>query len=122
MERARSAINEPELSQGLGRPARVGVMSRDAVEAAPNVYKVLFENDRVRLLEARIRPGDSSVTHSHPNYLAYPIGDCKVTFTSGSRSFDVEMKAGQAMWREASEHSAQNSGTGDAVVLIFEVK
>jgi hypothetical protein len=97
-------------------------MSRDAVEAAPNVYKVLFDNNRVRLLEARIRPGDSSVAHSHPNYLAYPISDCKVTFTSGSRSFDVEMKAGQAMWQEASEHSAKDPGTGDVVVLIFEVK
>jgi hypothetical protein len=97
-------------------------MSTGAVEAAPNVYRVLFENDRVRLLEARIRPGDSSVKHSHPNYLAYPLGNCKVTFTSGSRSFDVEMKAGQAMWQEASEHAAKNSGTADVVVLIFELK
>ena len=29
-------------------------MAKDAAEAAPNVYTVLFENDRVRLLEARV--------------------------------------------------------------------
>ena len=33
-------------------------MAKDAAEAAPNVYTVLFENERVRLLEARVKPGE----------------------------------------------------------------
>jgi beta-alanine degradation protein BauB len=35
-------------------------MAADPVEVAPNVYSTLFENERVRLLEARLAPGDSS--------------------------------------------------------------
>jgi quercetin dioxygenase-like cupin family protein len=97
-------------------------MARDAVEVAPNVYKVLFENDRVRLLEARVKPGDSSAMHSHPDYLVYTLGGGTVTFTSGSESVDVELTTGQAMWREAEEHAAKNPGTGDLVALLFELK
>lgn len=98
-------------------------MAKDAVEAAPNVYTVLFENERVRLLEARVRPGESSAMHSHPNYLVYGLGDSKVTFTSSSgETAEVELKAGATMWREAEEHSAKNLGTPDVVALLFELK
>jgi len=98
-------------------------MAKDAAEAAPNVYTVLFENERVRLLEARVKPGDSSPMHSHPDYLVYGLGDGKVTFTSSSGdSADVELKTGQTMWREAEEHSAKNLGSTDVVALLVELK
>jgi len=44
-------------------------MAKEAAQVAPHVYKVLFENDRVRLLEVRMKPGDESAQHSHPDYL-----------------------------------------------------
>ena len=98
-------------------------MAKDAAEAAPNVYKVVFENERVRLLEARVKPGDSSAMHAHPNYLVYGLEDGKVTFTAASgESVEVELKAGQAMWREAEEHSAKNNGSTDVVALLVELK
>ena len=98
-------------------------MAKDAVEAAPNVYRVLFENERVRLLEARLRPGDSSAMHAHPDYLVYGLVDGTVTFTSSSgESAEVELKAGQTMWREAEEHAATNLGPPDVVALLFELK
>jgi len=99
------------------------IMAKDAVEAAPNVYTVLFENERVRLLQARVKPGDSSSMHSHPNYLVYSLGECNVTFTEASgQSVDVELKDGQSMWREAEEHSAKNLGSTDVVALLIELK
>ena len=98
-------------------------MPKDAAEAAPNVYTVLFENDRVRLLEARVRPGDSSAMHAHPDYLVYGLNDGKVTFTAASgETVEVELKAGQSMWRGAEEHAAENRGTTDVVALLFELK
>jgi len=39
-------------------------MAGDAV--APNLYKVLFENNRVRVLVTRYGPGVTSESHSHP--------------------------------------------------------
>lgn len=98
-------------------------MATDAATAAPNVYRVLFENERVRLLEARVKPGDSSAMHAHPNYLIYTLQDGRVTFTAASgETIDVELKAGEAMWREAEEHAAKNPGSSDVVALLFELK
>ena len=35
-------------------------MAQEAAQVAPHVYKVLFENDRVRLLDVRMAPGAES--------------------------------------------------------------
>jgi quercetin dioxygenase-like cupin family protein len=98
-------------------------MAEDAVQAAGNVYRVLFENDRVRLLEARMSPGDSSSLHSHPDYLVYGLDDGEVRFGSSSgETQDVPMVAGEVMWREAEEHTAENVGASDVRALLFELK
>jgi hypothetical protein len=59
-------------------------MAADPAQVASNVYTTLFENDRVRLLEARIAPGDSSVMHGHPDYVVYNLADGRVRFSSPS--------------------------------------
>jgi quercetin dioxygenase-like cupin family protein len=98
-------------------------MAQDAVQAASNVYRVLFENERVRLLEAVVTPGNSSALHSHPDYLVYNLEDGRVKFGSASgESEEVELKAGEVMWREAEEHTAENVGSTDVRSLLFELK
>lgn len=37
----------------------------DAVVAAPANHRVLFENDRLRVLEVTLEPGDEEPTHHH---------------------------------------------------------
>lgn len=39
--------------------------SLDAVVAAPDHHSVLLENDRVRVLEARVERGDTVPVHTH---------------------------------------------------------
>ncbi len=39
--------------------------SLDAVIAAPKHHKLMFENERVRILEVRIPPGDFVPVHTH---------------------------------------------------------
>jgi len=98
-------------------------MAADPVDVASNVYTTLFENERVRLLEARIAPGDSSAMHGHPGYLVYNFAEAKVRFSSPSgETEEVELPAGAAMWREAEEHTAENIGTTEARSLLFELK
>jgi len=98
-------------------------MAKQAAEVAPHVYKVLFENDRVRLLEVRMKPGDESAMHSHPDYLLYALSGGKVRLTEGSgESAEVEIAAGDTMWPEAEEHSALNTGTTELVATFFELK
>jgi hypothetical protein len=40
--------------------------SYDAVAAAPNNHKVAFENEKVRVLEVTIKPGEKEPFHEHP--------------------------------------------------------
>ncbi|MGN6588764.1 MAG: cupin domain-containing protein [Sphingomicrobium sp.] len=37
----------------------------DAMAAAPDHHAVLFENDRVRILDTRVRPGERTPLHQH---------------------------------------------------------
>jgi quercetin dioxygenase-like cupin family protein len=87
------------------------------------VYTVLFENEHVRLLEARVRPGDSTPLHSHPEGLVYVISGGKVTFTSSSgERAEIELKTGQTRWRKAEEHATASRDSTDVVVLLVEPK
>ena len=55
-------------------------MAGDAPSVAPNLYKVLFENDKVRVLETRYGPGVKSEMHSHPDLVAIPLTATKARF------------------------------------------
>ncbi len=98
-------------------------MAQEAAQVAPHVYKVLFENERVRLLDVRMKPGDESAQHSHPDYLSYALEGGKVKLTDASgQSAEVEIQAGDTMWRETEEHSALNVGTTELHALFVELK
>jgi hypothetical protein len=38
----------------------------DSIQAAPNNYKLLFEDAKMRLIEVTIRPGETTPMHGHP--------------------------------------------------------
>lgn len=98
-------------------------MAQDPVQVASNVYRTLFENERVRLLEARLDPGDSSVMHGHPDYVVYNLAAGKVKFSSPSgETEEVELPAEAAMWRDAEDHSVENVGSTEVRSLLFELK
>ncbi|MEU9046562.1 MULTISPECIES: cupin domain-containing protein [unclassified Kitasatospora] len=98
-------------------------MAADAVQVAPDVYKILFENDRVRLLEARLQPGATSAMHHHRDNLVYNLADGKVTFTDESgETVEVSLAAGETMWSPAVDHSTHNTGSTEVRSLLFELK
>ena len=40
--------------------------AQDPVKVAPGIYKVILENDHVRVLEVTLKPGEKVPMHSHP--------------------------------------------------------
>ena len=99
-------------------------MAQDPVQAASQNYKVLFENDRVRVLEYRSKPGEKTEMHSHPNYLVYDLGSgykIQLTFPDGKVK-TIEGKAGTVSWQDAVTHALENVGTIDAHALLIELK
>ena len=95
----------------------------DAVSVAPDQYKVLLENDRVRVLETRYSPGAKSDVHSHPDLVGIALTPAKarLSLTAGD-PIDLELTAGESFFIEAQEHSVENTGTSEFLVILVELK
>ncbi len=95
----------------------------DALKTAPDVYSLVMENDRVRVLAVKFKPGQKALMHSHPDHVIYVLkdGKLKITLPDG-KSNDVDLKAGQAIWMDAGQHAAENLGKTEATNLVIELK
>jgi beta-alanine degradation protein BauB len=85
--------------------------------------KVVFENDRVRVLEVNYAPGTTHDMHSHPDHVIYALGDAKVRMTGeDGKSADVDIKKGGVRWQPAVTHKTENVGTTHISVVLVELK
>jgi beta-alanine degradation protein BauB len=97
--------------------------SADPLKVAANVYKLVMENEQVRVLVAHFDPGAKAVMHFHPNHVIYVLADGKIKITTpDGKSMDVDLKAGQAIWMQAGQHAAENTGKAEARNLVVELK
>ena len=95
----------------------------DALKAAPDVYTLVMENERVRVLNVKFKPGQKAVMHSHPDHVIYVLKDGKIKITlPDGKSSEVSLKVGQAIWMPAGQHAAENLGKTEANNLVIEIK
>lgn len=97
-------------------------MSLDPVETNPDHYKVVFENERVRVLEYTDRPGDRTTPHEHPDSLMHTLSAFRRRLSSGDQQREVDMPAGLTGWLPAQQHAGENIGDTDTHVLFVELK
>ena len=96
----------------------------DVLTAAPAAYSLLLENDRVRVMQVRLKPGQKAPMHNHPNdHVVYVNKDArfKLSFPDGKDAV-IDLKAGQALWLEAGPHETENVGSTDGDNLVVEIK
>jgi beta-alanine degradation protein BauB len=96
----------------------------DVLKAAPNAYKLVMENEKVRVLDIRLKPGEKAPMHNHPhNHVIYVLNSAKFRLTAADgKTSDIDLKAGDAVWMEAGSHAAENIGNGEGHNLVVEVK
>lgn len=94
----------------------------DPVVTDPALYSVLFENDRVRVLQYRDRPGDATHHHRHPDSVMVTLSAFRRRVFVGDRQVEVELEPGQARWVGAQEHAGENIGTTDSHAVFIELK
>ena len=97
-------------------------MSSDPVMTNPLLYSVLFENERVRVLEYRDSPGQESVPHNHPDSVMVTLSSFQRRLISGSDSVTVELPVGAARWLGAQSHSGHNIGSTETHCIFVELK
>lgn len=94
----------------------------DAVSAAPEVHKAVFENDSVRMLDVVVPVGYKSASHWHPKNTCYVLAPGKLRFTlPDGTTKDVELSEGQVT-QGGGSHVVENVGTTEVRVLQVEFK
>ena len=95
----------------------------DPIESSPDHYKVLLENEHVRMLEMIIPAGEADNQHSHPDETVYFItgGNAKIVEENGD-TMEAELPDGATMWHPAWTHQVTNTGDTEIRAIIVESK
>ncbi len=98
-------------------------LAQDPAKVDSNHYKVVFENDDVRVLRITYGPGEKSVMHYHPDNVAVFLTDNQVEFNLPDGEV-VEMAAteGQVVWAPAGKHLPKNVGDKPFELILVELK
>ena len=107
---------------GIGAEA----LAQDAARVNTNSYRVLFENERLRVLEYQSRPGRGVCgqgVHSHPAHLTIAMTAARVRVRlADGRTVVATNEPGDVFWEEATTHTTENIGGSDVRAYIIEIK
>ncbi len=97
-------------------------MNLDPAETNPDHYKVVFENERVRVLEYTDVPGTVTTPHAHPDSVMYTLSSFRRRLVQGDGQRDVELQAGTVGWLPAQQHHGENIGDTPTHAIFVELK
>ena len=93
------------------------------VETDPDKYKIVFENDRVRVYDYTDKPGDKTEMHHHDAFILHALTPFKRRLTfDDNTSVTREFKGGEIIWSDEQDHIGENIGETKTHVLIVELK
>lgn len=97
-------------------------MADDPVTTNPELYRVVLDNDRVRVLEYLDAPGDRTDPHAHPDSVMITVSDFERRLIGGGQSVDVSKQAHEVNWLPAQSHAGENIGDRPTHVFFVELK
>jgi quercetin dioxygenase-like cupin family protein len=101
----------------------VAAYGQDPVKTSPQFYKVLLENEQVRVLEYRLKPGEKEPLHSHPAGVVYVLSGAKLKFSyPDGRTEERPAAAGETIWRDPVTHAVENVGNTEAHAIAVDLK
>jgi hypothetical protein len=100
-----------------------GALAQDPATTDADKYRPIFENECVRVLEYRDRPGDKTNQHGHPAFVLYALSDFQRSIhLPDGRTLKRQFKAGDVMWSDAQTHIGENTGQTPTHVILVEMK
>lgn len=95
----------------------------DPTTTDPDKYRVMFENERVRVLEYRDAPGQRTSPHDHPDSVMVTLSSFDRRLVAGTgEPRDVHLEPGEIRWLDAQTHSGENTGETPTHVVFVELK
>src|SRR5262245_36592511 len=102
-------------------------MSRDAsddpVVTDGDKYSVILENERVRVLRYRDKPGQKTFPHAHPDYVLVAQSSFRrrLSFPDGTQR-EIDVSAGTVVFMKGHTHVGENIGDSDTDIVMIELK
>lgn len=96
----------------------------DALKASPANFKLLLDNEYVRVLEYTLDAGKKDKWHTHPAKSSYVVsgGQLKV-YPENGEIIMAEEKEGTASWLNAvGKHYVENIGKTPIKIILTEIK
>ena len=96
----------------------------DAIKSSPANFKILLENEYVRVLEYSLKPEQKDTPHTHPAKSSYVVsgGKLKVCLENGE-TIIADEETGTASWRDyVGKHYVENIGNTTVTIVLTEIK
>ena len=124
---ARPALNRRQAMALLAAfGATPEALAQNAQTTDPRSFRVVLENDRVRVLEYKSRPGLGVCGHGmhyHPAHVTVSLTGAKLKKTDPDGwTTIVEIPPGHVFFQEAETHSAEVIGGAGTRTFIVELK
>ncbi|MEO7922820.1 MAG: hypothetical protein ABIR30_04025 [Chitinophagaceae bacterium] len=100
------------------------VVNIDPVKILPDKFKILLENEHVRVVQYSLKPGEKDDWHTHPAKSSYVVsgGKLKVHLENGEIIFADE-ETGTASWMDyVGKHYVENIGNTTVTIVYTEIK
>jgi beta-alanine degradation protein BauB len=111
------------LAAWLLAPFSASGQGQDPLLLYPENYKVIIENDRVRVLDFKLKRGANENAHTHPAHVVYVLTGFKIRFTfPDGKTALRETKTGDVLFSETVTHASENIGETDAHGILVELK
>lgn len=103
-------------------PANSGPV--DGLISSPDNFKLLLENEQVRVLQYSLPPGALDHSHTHPPRVGHVLSGAKIRVTEADGTQkEYDEKTGDTYWGEFSPlHDTLNIGATPYIALLVEVK
>lgn len=97
--------------------------AQDPAVVNPKTVHVKLENERVRVLESTLAPGEKERMHSHPACVIHVIAGGKaINHAADGTTSELELATGDTVYRPPITHWAENVGTTTIHLIIVELK
>jgi len=110
-------------SSGAGQKP-VPTPPADVLLASPGNFRLLLDNEYVRVIEYVVRPGERDQWHTHPAKVSYVAGGGTLRLnTDEGKSFLADVKPGTTTWDQpVGRHFVENVGKTPVRIILTEVK
>jgi hypothetical protein len=98
-------------------------LAQDPVKVDSAHYKVVFENDQVRVLRISYGPHEKSVMHEHPAGVAVFLTAVHAKFTyPDGKAEEMNWEAGTTGWTPAGKHLPESLSDKPFELFLVELK